>query len=89
LTEIAAALFPAAARLILTRADNPRSAAPDALAPLAAQHLDGRQISLAPTVAEALRTARELTPPGGTVCVTGSLYLVGEARALMAARSAA
>ena len=84
LTEIAAAIFPAAARLILTRADNPRSAAPESLAPLAAQHLDGQLISLAPTASEALRLARELTPPGGLVCATGSLYLVGEIRALLA-----
>ena len=84
LQEIAAAVFPAAARLVLTRADNPRSAAPAALAPLAAAHLDGGRISLAPTSTEALRLARELTPPGGLVCVTGSLYLVGEVRALLA-----
>lgn len=86
LAEIAAAIFPAAGRLILTRADNPRSAAPDALAPLAARHLDGGQISLAPTAGEALRRARELTPPGGIVCVAGSLYLVGEARAMLTGR---
>ncbi|HEY9282638.1 MAG TPA: hypothetical protein VIP46_04200, partial [Pyrinomonadaceae bacterium] len=84
LAEIAAAVFPAAARLVLTRADNPRSAAPESLAPLAAQHLDGRPVSLAPTAAGALRLARELTPPGGLVCVTGSLYLVGEVRAALA-----
>jgi dihydrofolate synthase/folylpolyglutamate synthase len=84
LAEIAAAVFPAAARLVLTRADNPRSAAPDSLAALAARHLDGRRISLAPTAAEALRLARELTPPGGLVCATGSLYLVGEIRSLLA-----
>ncbi|HLL76079.1 MAG TPA: cyanophycin synthetase [Pyrinomonadaceae bacterium] len=86
LTEIAATIFPAAARLILTRADNPRSAEPETLAPLAARHLEGARITLARTAAEALRLARELTPPGGLVCVTGSLYLVGEARALLTAR---
>ena len=86
LAEIAAALFPTAARLVLTRADNPRSAAPESLAPVAAAHLDARRISLAPTVSEALRLARELTPPEGLVCVTGSLYLVGEARSLLYTR---
>jgi dihydrofolate synthase / folylpolyglutamate synthase len=84
LGEIAASIFPAAARLVLTRADNPRSADADALAALAAAHLGGGRISVAPTADEALRLARELTPPGGTICVTGSLYLVGEARALLA-----
>jgi dihydrofolate synthase / folylpolyglutamate synthase len=86
LAEIAAAIFPAAGRLILTRADSPRSAAPESLAPLAARHLDGKRISLAPTAGEALRLARELTPPGRLACVTGSLYLVGEARALHSGR---
>ena len=81
LAGIAAALFPAAERLVLTRADNPRSAAPESLAPLAALHLDAERISHARTAAEALRLARGLTPPGGLVCVTGSLHLVGEARA--------
>jgi len=39
---------------------------------------------LTPTAAEALRLARKQTPPGGLVCVTGSLYLVGEAKSLLA-----
>ena len=84
LTEIAAAIFPAAASLILTRADNPRSAEPETLARVAARHLDAGRVLLAPTAAEALRLARKQTPPGGLVCVTGSLYLVGEAKSLLA-----
>jgi folylpolyglutamate synthase/dihydropteroate synthase len=40
-------------------------------------------ISLAPSSADALRLALAQTPPGGTVCVTGSLYLVGEVKGLL------
>jgi hypothetical protein len=35
-------------------------------------------ITLAPGARDALTIARALTPPGGTICVTGSLHLVGE-----------
>jgi dihydrofolate synthase/folylpolyglutamate synthase len=36
----------------------------------------------APTVAEALAEARAITPPDGLIIATGSVYLVGELRAL-------
>ena len=38
-------------------------------------------IALAPSSRDALLVARTHTPPGGLVCVTGSLYLVGEVKA--------
>jgi folylpolyglutamate synthase/dihydropteroate synthase len=40
-------------------------------------------IALAPSSRDAMVIARTHTPPGGTVCVTGSLYLVGEVKALL------
>jgi dihydrofolate synthase / folylpolyglutamate synthase len=83
LTEIAAALFPAARRLILTRPDSPRAAAPETLARLAPRGFDSSRITLAPTAAEAVGAARAETPPAGIICVTGSLYLVGEARSML------
>jgi dihydrofolate synthase/folylpolyglutamate synthase len=84
LTEIAAAVFPAADRLILTSIDNPRAAAADALRAFVPASFDDAKISLARSSSDALRLARELTPRGGTVCVTGSLYLVGEVKRLLA-----
>ena len=84
LREIAAPLFPAARTLILTRPANPRAAAPETLRELVAREADHDGVLLAPSPAEALRLARELTPPGGLVCVTGSLYLVGEVKAALA-----
>jgi dihydrofolate synthase/folylpolyglutamate synthase len=64
--------------LILAPINNPRAAS---LADLqsAAQQL-GTPASTAASVADALLQARALTPPGGLIVVTGSVYLVGEAR---------
>jgi len=40
-------------------------------------------ITLAPRARDALTIARSVTPPGGLVCVSGSLYLVGEVKGLI------
>jgi dihydrofolate synthase/folylpolyglutamate synthase len=86
LDEIAATLFPVCDKLILTRPTNPRAAAPDTLGQLAAAHgISGAPIFFE-SPADALRAAVALTPPGGIVCVTGSLYLVGEVKSLLARR---
>lgn len=83
LEEIAATLFPAADKLILTRPTNVRAASLDTLARLAASHgISGSPISIS-SPAEALRAATQHTPPFGIVCITGSLYLVGEVKGLI------
>ncbi|HEX5709089.1 MAG TPA: hypothetical protein VFX96_17440, partial [Pyrinomonadaceae bacterium] len=84
---IGAELFPVAERLVLTRPDNVRAAAPEELIYATPPRHDLSTIALAPSVSDALTLARTLTPAGGLICVTGSLYLVGEAKAaLQAAR---
>lgn len=83
LTEIAAALFPFAQHLILTRPDNPRAATLEQLARLAPRGLDSSRITLAPTPMEALQAARAQTPADGIICVTGSLYLIGEVQSML------
>jgi hypothetical protein len=40
-------------------------------------------IALAPSSRDALAVARTHTEPGGLVCVTGSLYLVGEVKGIL------
>jgi dihydrofolate synthase/folylpolyglutamate synthase len=87
LDEIAATLFPAAHKLVLTRPANPRAASLDALAQLAASHGVDRSPFFASSPAEALRAAAERTPQDGIICITGSLYLVGEVKSLMAGRA--
>jgi dihydrofolate synthase/folylpolyglutamate synthase len=73
--EVVATLFPLADRLILTAPNFPRALRPQAI--LAAHpHPDP---VIASTVPEACEVARQ-APPQATVFLTGSLYLVGEAR---------
>ena len=83
LTDIAATLFPAAQRLVLTQPENPRAATPEMLARVASPGFDADKITLTPDVNEALRVAQEQTVPNGLICVTGSLYLVGEAQRIL------
>ena len=52
---------------------------------LAAAHALGVPAHAAPHVAGALGQARQITPAGGLIVVTGSVYLVGEVRELAAA----
>jgi dihydrofolate synthase/folylpolyglutamate synthase len=59
---------------------NPRAAALDDL--LAAARALDIPAQSAPTAAEALGLARRLTPPGGLVIATGSIFLIGALRDL-------
>ena len=83
LEEIAEILFPLADFLVLTQPDNPRAASLDELAQLASRLIPVEKIVAAGPVRKALELAQDLTPAGGTICVTGSLYLLGEAMALI------
>jgi dihydrofolate synthase/folylpolyglutamate synthase len=77
LSEMIATLFPGARELVLTQTENPRAASIELMQSALPQNLDSR-IHLARSVTEALRIATDVAPPGGLVCVTGSLYLIGE-----------
>lgn len=83
LMEIATSLFPRVDFLILTRPDNPRAATLESLQECAGQMPGERKLMLEPTAATALQLAFELSPPDALVCVTGSLYLIGEVRKLL------
>ena len=76
-------IFPLAKHLILTHINNARSADLQTLREIAEQHLSAEQIGLANTSAEAIEMAIDKTPSLGLICVTGSLYLIGEVRALL------
>jgi dihydrofolate synthase/folylpolyglutamate synthase len=76
------ALLPLARTVVATRyVENPRSVPPEEVAE-AVRILDGRTAHLASNPAEALALARRLTPPDALICVTGSLFLAAETRAL-------
>lgn len=82
LNRIAEVIFPLADCLILTPIDNPRAATIKTLAPLAAEFCRGKVMTAASS-AEAVHTAIAETPIDGLICVTGSLYLIGETRPMI------
>jgi dihydrofolate synthase / folylpolyglutamate synthase len=75
--EIAEILFPIAERVIVTHANNPRSASVEEIQQ-AASRVAG-DIREAADVAAALVDAGKIAGRGGLVLVTGSIYIVGEA----------
>ena len=85
----ASAADPARSRdhILLTHIDNPRAASVDEIR-AAAQKLDIPAVT-APDAISALATAEFLTPPGGLIVATGSLFLIAELRALLLPRIAA
>ena len=79
--EIAGWMFPAADRVVLTRSKVQRSASPQAL--LAAVGHHHSRIETAPDIEEAMRIAGSRASRRGWIVVTGSIFLVGEARELL------
>lgn len=76
--EIAGILFPLAHELILTAPDYSRALRPEAL-----QEIAGRG-RIAASIEEAIKMAAAM--PDDVIVITGSLFVVGEARALMMRR---
>jgi dihydrofolate synthase / folylpolyglutamate synthase len=72
-------ILPLADRVFLTRAEYDRSAEPGALVPFVEK--EDRSYHISPTIPEALREAQEEAGQGDLILVTGSLFVVGEARA--------
>lgn len=82
LDRIAEILFPVVDVLILTTIQNPRSATIATLQPIADRFAAGTVLTSASSAA-ALQLAVANTPPSGTICIAGSLYLAGELRQLI------
>jgi dihydrofolate synthase/folylpolyglutamate synthase len=80
-----AALRPAVRRFHLLAPASPRARPAEEVRALAVSL--GAQADVHATLADALACARLAAGEAGTVCVAGSLYLVGEARALLGAAS--
>jgi dihydrofolate synthase/folylpolyglutamate synthase len=85
--SIAEILFPIAKTLILTRPDNDRAMEPAELETFAKQFSTMTNVVLTRSVAEALPKAEALSTKRAIILVTGSLYLVGEAKQLLNQRS--
>jgi dihydrofolate synthase / folylpolyglutamate synthase len=83
-SEVAEILFPIAERVVLTQANNPRSATPAEIRQAASRvEVDIREAS---DVNSALAEAGRIAGPGGLVVVTGSIYIVGEAMLALGVR---
>jgi dihydrofolate synthase/folylpolyglutamate synthase len=76
--EVGGILFPRAYEVIVTAPQQSRAAAPETVRDL----VDHPRVRIAPNIAAALEQAR-VTPRDSVVLITGSLYLVGEAKALL------
>jgi dihydrofolate synthase / folylpolyglutamate synthase len=84
--EISDILFPLAACVIATQAENPRAASPEEIAKLGAHAQT--EILQAKSVPEALDRARTLAGSKGVIVITGSIYIVGEALGILACKPA-
>jgi dihydrofolate synthase/folylpolyglutamate synthase len=76
------ALAPAVRRLHLVAPDSPRARNPGSYLELVREL--GAEVDVHASLPEALACARAASRDGALVCVAGSLYLVGEARQLLA-----
>jgi dihydrofolate synthase / folylpolyglutamate synthase len=84
ISEMTEILFPLANRVIATRPENPRSASPEEIQRAGSR--TGSEIEAVSEIAAALDRARAAAGTDGVVVVTGSIYLVGEAMALLGVR---
>ncbi len=70
-------------KVIFTSVDSPRAADPSELAATYVER-SGKMAQVAPTLSEALQIARSAVTREDLVCVTGSFYLVGQLKRLLA-----
>ncbi len=80
LEEMAEVLFPVVDHLILTEVSNPRTARLEVLEKLGSKIGEPSRVQSIKSALDAIRLARKLTPANGSICVAGSLYLIGELR---------
>jgi len=83
LSEIGAILFPKAEKLIFTKPDNPRSTDASELMQFLPENFDKGNVFEVERVEDALKKAFEISAAENLICVTGSLYLVGEAQKIL------
>lgn len=83
LREIAEIVFPKASFLIFAKPDNSRSLETAELMKFLPDDFDENKVFQTETVEAALEIAAEITRAENVICITGSLYLVGEAQKLL------
>jgi len=73
-------LAPDADLIIATKAKNPRAASPQAIAKEAAQYIGQDKIVVTEDIPQAINCALSNSKEDDLICITGSLYTVGEAK---------
>ncbi len=73
-------LAPDADLIIATKAKNPRAASPQAIAKEAAQYMGKDKIIVTEDIPQAINCALSNSKEDDLICITGSLYTVGEAK---------
>ena len=72
--------YPPADKVIVTKSGHPRSAEPAQLADLVRQISSNTPISVQPDLVAALREALAWAEPEDLICITGSIFVVAQAR---------
>jgi dihydrofolate synthase / folylpolyglutamate synthase len=80
LSEITKILFPKADKLIFAAPDNPRALETGELIKFVPEDFDKRNVFESESVEDALQKAFEISGDENLICVTGSLYLIGEVK---------
>ena len=73
-------LAPDADLIIATKAKNPRAASPQTIAKEAAQYMSQDKIIVTEDIPQAIKCALSNSKEDDLICITGSLYTVGEAK---------
>jgi len=81
--EIAAILFPRAERIVVTEPDNARALSYGEILMAMPAGISQLAVFATDKVENAIEIARDITPADGIILVTGSLYLVGEAKRIL------
>jgi len=87
IAEILAVVAPLVERIVITQPSNSRSAPYDELLRRLPSNISKEKTFATDNVASAIDIADNVTPPGGIILVTGSLYLVGEVKKIIKAGS--
>jgi dihydrofolate synthase/folylpolyglutamate synthase len=69
--------------LILTGVENQRSMTAEELSEFVPHNFDKNNVIIVQNAREALQTARNIASNKELICVTGSLYLIGEAQKIL------
>jgi len=84
--EILSILAPLAERIVVTQASNSRSLSYAELLDELPSDMSKEKTFATDHVQQAITIGREITPPDGIILVTGSLYLVGEAKRILSSQ---